>query len=178
MFLSIMDLCISHATLPTRKSLPWLTKTLVNAMKKRNYYFRESKQSGDLHAFAKYKTLRNYIVMAPHEAKQAFFANLQPTNKHFWGTLKQISTNKTTITTLTSSNNALAATTNAEKANCLNEYFSSCFNTVLPQLSQSEFLYLDPDKCPSHCAMSLRYRICLLELMSPSPPVLTTSLVV
>ena len=57
---------------------------------------------------------------------------------------------KTTIPTLTSSNNALAATTNAEKANCLNKYFSSCFNTALPQLSQSEFLYLDPDRCPSH----------------------------
>ena len=35
-FLSIMDMCIPHATLPTRKSLPWLTKSLVNAMKKRN----------------------------------------------------------------------------------------------------------------------------------------------
>ena len=56
---------------------------------------------------------------------------------------------KTTIPTLTSSNNALAATTNAEKANCLDKYFSSCFNTALPQLSQSEFLYLGPDKCPS-----------------------------
>ena len=77
-FLSIMDLCISHATLPTRKSLPWLTKTLVNTMKKRNYYFRESKRRGDLHAFAKYKTLRNYIVMALREAKQTFFANPPP----------------------------------------------------------------------------------------------------
>ena len=66
-------------------------------MKKRNYYFRESKRSGDLHAFAKYKTLRNYIVMALREAKQAFFARLQPTNKHFWGTLKQINNTKTTI---------------------------------------------------------------------------------
>ena len=36
-FLSFMDLCIPPATLPTRKSLLWLTKTLVNAMK---YYFR------------------------------------------------------------------------------------------------------------------------------------------
>ena len=88
--------------------------------------------------------------MALHEAKQAFFARLQPTNKHFWGTLNQINNTKTTIPTLTSSNNALAATTNAEKANCLNKHFSSCFNTALPQISQCEFLYLDPDKCPSH----------------------------
>ena len=102
-FLSIiiLDLCIPHVTLPTRKSLPWLTKTLINAMKKRNYYFRESKRSGDLHVFAKYKTLRNYIVMALCEAKQAFFASLQPTNKQFWGTLKQINNTKTTIPTLT-----------------------------------------------------------------------------
>ena len=32
----------------------------------------------------------------------------------------------------------------------MNKHFSSCFNTALPQLSQSEILYLDPDKCPSH----------------------------
>ena len=121
-FLSIMDLCIPHATLPTRKSLPWLTKTLVNAMKKRNYYFRKSMRSGDLHAFAKYKTLRNYIVTFVRPNKP-FLQIYNPPTSIF---------------------------TNAEKANCLNKYFSNCFNTALPQLSQSEFLYLDPDKCPSN----------------------------
>ena len=54
---------------------------------------------------------------------------------------------KTTIPTL---NNALAATTNAENANRQNKHFSSCFNTALPQISQSEFPYLDPNKCPIH----------------------------
>ena len=62
----------------------------------------------------------------------------------------QLNNTKTTIPTLTSSNNSFVATTNAEMANCLNKHFLSCFNTALPQLSQSEFLYLDPDKCPSH----------------------------
>ena len=76
--------------------------------------------------------------MALREAKRAFFATLQPTNKQFWGTLKQINNTKTIIPTLISSSNTLAATTNAEKANCLNKHFSSCFNTALPQLSQSE----------------------------------------
>ena len=36
-FLSIMDLCIPHSILPSRQSLPWLTKTLVNTTKKRNH---------------------------------------------------------------------------------------------------------------------------------------------
>ena len=85
-----------------------------------------------------YKTLRNYIVMALREPKQAFFVSLQSTNKQFWGKIKQINNTKTTTPTLTSSNNVLAATTNDEKANCLNKHFSSCFDTALPQLSQSE----------------------------------------
>ena len=92
--------------------------------------------------------------MALHEAKQAFFTSLQPTNKQFWGTLKQINNTETTIPTLTSPNNVLVATTNAEKADCLNKHFSTCFNTALPQLSQIEILYLDPDKCPSHLLCS------------------------
>ena len=171
-----MDLCIPHATLPTRKLLPWLTKTLINAMKKRNYYFRESKWSGELHAFAKYKTLRNYIVMALHEAKQAFFASLQPTNKQFWGTLKQINNTKTTIPTLTSSNNVLAATTNAEKANCLNKHFSRQLYHNYHKVRFYILILISAHVIS--CAMSLRYMICLLELMSPSPPALTTSLVV
>ena len=82
-FLSIMDLCIPHATLPTRKLLLWLTKTLVNAMKKKNYYFRKSKRSGDLHAFAKYKTLRNYIVMAFVRPNKPFLQIYNPPTSIF-----------------------------------------------------------------------------------------------
>ena len=34
-----------------------MTKALVNAIKKQNYYFRKSKQTGDEAAFLKYKQL-------------------------------------------------------------------------------------------------------------------------
>ena len=42
-----------------------MTKALVNAIKKRNYYFRKSKQTGDEAALLKYKQLRNKVVKRP-----------------------------------------------------------------------------------------------------------------
>ena len=50
-----------------------MTKALVNAIKKRNYYFKKSKQTGDEAAFLKYKQLRNKVVKCLREAKQSFF---------------------------------------------------------------------------------------------------------
>ena len=46
-FLSIMDKCIPKVNLPDRRNLPWLTKEVVNQIKKQNYYYRKSKKMED-----------------------------------------------------------------------------------------------------------------------------------
>ena len=88
LFLRTMHQYIPHAMLPDRKTLPWMTKALVNAIKKRNYYFRKSKQTGDEAAFLKYKQLRNKVVKGLREAKHSFFSGLRPSSKHIWKTLR------------------------------------------------------------------------------------------
>ena len=55
-FLSIMEECIPRRTLPQRRNLPWLSKTIVQSMRKRNYLYRKAKKSGN---FCKYKKARN-----------------------------------------------------------------------------------------------------------------------
>ena len=142
---------IPHAMLPDRKNLPWMTKVLVNAIKKRNYYFKKSKQTGDEAAFLKYKQLRNKVVNGLREAKHSFFSGLRPSSKQFWKTLRQINTTKTTISALSSSSSDTAiATTNAEKANLLNNYLSDCFNVRVPPFSSSDLCHLGPSLCPEH----------------------------
>lgn len=152
LFLRTMHQFIPHAMLPDRQTLPWLTKTLVNAIKRRNYLFKKSKQTGDEGSFLKYKTLRNKIVRDLRKAKQAFFSNLQPNNsKQFWRTVRQISTTRTTIPVLSSSTNEqLSATTSSEKSNLLNNYFSDCFNIQVQPLSSTDMYHLDPSLCPEH----------------------------
>ena len=44
-FLQVMETCIPQSTLKTRKNLPWLTKPVVQAMRKRKSCFRAAKRS-------------------------------------------------------------------------------------------------------------------------------------
>ena len=44
-FLKIMQSCIPRSSLPKRKSLPWLSKHIIQLMRKRNMYFKKSKSS-------------------------------------------------------------------------------------------------------------------------------------
>ena len=78
---------IPHALLPDRKTLPWITKALVNATKMQNYYFRKSKQTGDEAAFLKYKQLSltslcplYRLSLLPQYVPTKFFASLSYAN--------------------------------------------------------------------------------------------------
>ena len=167
---------IPHAMLPDSKTLPWMTKALVNAIKMRNCYFRKSKQTGDEAAFLKYKQLRNKVVKGLCEAKQSFFSGLHPSNKQFWKTLRQINTTKTTIPVLSSCSNVTTiAPTNTEKSNLLNSYTS---RTVLMSEYHRFHLVICAILVPVYAQnislqTNLKYTNYLLALMRLSPLVLT-----
>ena len=40
-FLEVMDICIPKSYLPKRHNLPWLTKSLIQLIKKKNHLFRK-----------------------------------------------------------------------------------------------------------------------------------------
>ena len=46
-FLNIMEKCIPKATLPGRKNRPWLSKKILQAMRRRNMYYKRAKASKD-----------------------------------------------------------------------------------------------------------------------------------
>jgi hypothetical protein len=44
-----MEACIPQLVLKARKNLPWLTKSVIQAMRRRNSLFRAAKRSKDDH---------------------------------------------------------------------------------------------------------------------------------
>ena len=57
-----MDVCIPKVTIKSRKNLPWLTKSVLQAMGEHNATFHTAKRSKSLADWEKYKIVRNKVV--------------------------------------------------------------------------------------------------------------------
>ena len=58
--------CIPKKKLPKRKNLPWLSKKLINLIKRRNLLYKRAKLTGN---FTKYKAIRNRVASELQFAK-------------------------------------------------------------------------------------------------------------
>ena len=126
-----MKECIPNTALRSRRNLPWLNKKLIQSMQRRNKLFKQAKISGD---FLKYKAVCNQTLQQLCSSKRLYLAQLNPRDpKSFWETVKFLNKNQNSIPTL--SQGEVIATTGTEKANMLNEFFCSCFNTAFPPLT-------------------------------------------
>ena len=106
-------------------------------MKKRNLLFKRAKRTGD---YRHYKIARNGTLAQLRLARRNYFRKLNPKDpKNFWKAIKCLNKNKQTIPTLSQGN--LVAYTDSEKANLLNSFFGSCFNT--------SHLPIEPESPPS-----------------------------
>ena len=132
-FLKIMDICIPKSTLSTERSLPWISKEIVQMIKNRNYYHWRYKQSNQLRYHAAYKRTRNKVITLLRHCKLTFLKKLHPkSNKAFWKAVNGLNRKSSGIPTLTSG--SLVATTDGEKAELLNEHFTQCFNHFVEPL--------------------------------------------
>ena len=61
-FLDVMERCIPTAFLPNRRNLPWLSKSLIQLMRKRNHLFQKTQASYDSKVWNRYRNLRNKVV--------------------------------------------------------------------------------------------------------------------
>ena len=69
-FLSIMEECIPKKVLPPRRcNLPWLNKTLVQSMHRRNCIFRKAKRTNNALYNSNYKCARNRVISQLRQAK-------------------------------------------------------------------------------------------------------------
>ena len=148
-FLNIMEQCIPKATLGRRRNLPWLTKNISSAIRKRNYLFNRAKSSGRRDHVEKYKRMRNRVTTMLRNGKKLFFQNLNPhNNKQFWKAMKYLRKQTSSIPNLSYNNNVVSSM-DQEKANMLNDYFSKCFNRSQPPLQTTDCLnYPLADDCP------------------------------
>ena len=90
-FLDVMQTCIPTASLPTRHNLPWLSKALIQLMRKRNQLFRQARSTNDPKILEKYHSARDKLVSKLREAKSDYFNSLNPGNcKEFWKAVKYI----------------------------------------------------------------------------------------
>ena len=135
-FMKIMSLCIPRVKRRSL-SLPWVSKSILDEIKKRNSLYHRCRKSHSQYDWILYKRQRNHTLKLFHNAKLAYYNHLgDSTPKTFWSTIHSL--NKSNYQSIPSLYHGDAsAVTNVEKAQLLNEYFVSCFNTSTGSLQPS-----------------------------------------
>ena len=102
-------------------------------MRRRDMLFTQAGRTGD---FSKYKRVRNRTLEKLYLAKRRYLRQLNPRDmKRFWKAMKFLNGRGKSVPTL-SDGSGIACSGN-EKANMLNKFFVTCFNTTFPPLSPS-----------------------------------------
>ena len=137
-FVEIMKQCIPQKVLPPRRNLPWLSKSLVQLMRKRNLLFSRAKRTNRKSDLEKYRQTRNRVVSQLREAKCRFLKTINPHSaKKFWKAVKRLNKTHSSIPVLT--NGSTTAHSDREKAEMLSDFFSTCFNQAVPQRFPKQF---------------------------------------
>ena len=141
-FVSIMYECVPRALLPSRPNRPWLTKELLQAMRKRNSLYRQAKVSGN---FAEYKRHRNRLVTQLRLAKKSYFLKINAdSTKSFWRACRSLYKQSGAGVPVLSAPDGTTVNSNLDKAVLLNTHFAKCFNTAFPPLVPPSVNTTDP----------------------------------
>lgn len=133
-FLEVMMECIPQSTLRSRQNLPWLTKSIMQAIRRRNALYNAHKKTKSTSAYQKYRAARNRVTAMLRLSKAKYFRKLQSQKpKDFWKSIKLLNKQESSIPTLNSADGT--EVTNArDKATLLNSFFYTCFNNKSPPL--------------------------------------------
>lgn len=112
---------------------PWISCAIRKLIRKRKRAYKKYKRTSNLHYWNKYKRLRNTCVSEIRESKKSYYENLQRllsteniNSKLFWKTSKQMLNLKSSSTKIpTLFLNGVSSENETDKANMLNDYFSS-----------------------------------------------------
>lgn len=135
-----MDTIIHHIPskmVECKKPLPpWLTSEVRKAIQLRDKARQRAKKSGSTKAWTKYRQLRNKVVTAIRISKHSYFTSLTKSvnDPHdFWKAYNHLTNSNNKIPS-TLSHEGRSVTSPSEKAEMLNNFFSSCFSTSSPPL--------------------------------------------
>ena len=153
-----MKECIPSGILPKKRSPPWITKDVRKLIVNRKALHRRAKKSSwqptEKRTFNMY---RNKVVYLLRSGKRDYIKKLRMSNpKDFWKLIKQLTKNPPNSSIPTLSYEGRTAISSKDKASMINDYFSTCFNTMVSPLEDQadlsdciSSLDLDTDKCPS-----------------------------
>ena len=137
--------------MPNRKNLPWLTKDIIQLIRKRNNLFKKAKDTNDPIDLQLFKATRNKVLSKLRSSKQRFFSSLDPKcPKDFWKSIKALSTSSDncSIPSLIDSATNNEVKDNRDKAELLNHTFVSHFNTAQLPINHTDIPPVNPeDSC-------------------------------
>jgi len=154
-FMNFVNACVPRKIIQVRQNdKPWYDSIVRNFSRKRDRMKNIARKSGKTGDWEKYKQLRNKVNNLKKQAKENFYTNLEvnltelQTNdkKGFWKIIRHFvkeqnsSSGNIPPLCLRQANGQMEFyTSNDEKANCLNSYFSSISsvndtNVILPNL--------------------------------------------
>ena len=136
-FMEIMHACIPQQTLRKQSKVPWLNSNVVRHIKQRNSAFQAAKRSSKPNAFGKYKKLQKKLLnCCDLQKKNSMVVSIWLT-RNSSEKLSNFSVKKQkSIPEL--HHLGKSAKTSKAKAEMLNAFFGSCFNTSTPPLSTSD----------------------------------------
>ena len=128
-FMNTMTQAIPSQVIKHRHSLPFLTKDLKKAVKRKLKLFKQAKLLKTKQTWSKYTSAQNKVLSALRSAKSNFLKSLADKLKSprdFWSAYHSLSPQKNRVPAELKHDNS-TATTSLEKANLLNRRFASCF---------------------------------------------------
>ncbi len=145
LFLQIMEMSIPYKLSCAKPSLPWLSRKVARAIRKRNALFNLAKLSQAPADMRRYKNQRNRTLSLLRKSNKDY---VQMIAKNSGKLLTPCS--EQSIPTLQA--NGVTLETAESKAEALNQYFYSTFNHCYPALQPSAFmsdkhLHFNTSKC-------------------------------
>ncbi|MCG8095193.1 MAG: hypothetical protein JAZ17_16505 [Candidatus Thiodiazotropha endolucinida] len=136
-FLEFVRLCIPSKVVTVRPNdKPWFDSDIRHFIRIRNKLRKKSIKSGNTDHWLKFKQMRNKVNNLKKHAKEKFYNNLEISlsdfqnndKKKFWQVIRHFvknNSNSGNIPPLLNSGQNVYCVTDSEKAECLNNYFSS-----------------------------------------------------
>ena len=133
-FLKIMDDCIPKARLPDSLNPPWITKHILQLIRKRNTWYKKSCRNRESDLFRRYKVLRFKIHSLIRKSKRHYYESADAKDsKAFWKKVK-LKKGKSSIPILFDGNVEVFDV--SQKAHLLNTRLVKNFNYSVAPLSR------------------------------------------
>ena len=126
-----------------------ISRSLLSCFRRRNLLYKRAKSTNSPHDWSIYRSFRNSTLARLRSLKFKFFHSLSssPTPRHFWSSVKKLRKKATSIPPLFDNNSFVHS--DLPKANLLNQFFSTCFNSSTPPLTPTSHSDSPPSpSCP------------------------------